>query len=109
MSRTPLRNPGPYLDWDCVSVVVVVTGAGTVVCCEVEVVLCVLLGSVEHADNDTRATVARQTMISLFISIIFWFVDLQAHHYAIGSSSAIRCNPTLRQTPEAGAGKHVEG
>jgi len=35
--RTSLGKPESYLDWVCVSVVVAVTGAGTVVCCVVVV------------------------------------------------------------------------
>jgi hypothetical protein len=83
-----------YLDWVCVSVVVVVTGAGTVVCSVEVVELCVAL-SVSQPVSDKRAAVAKQEMISFFISIfVVWFVVLQAHNYAIGWSLAIRCNPT---------------
>jgi hypothetical protein len=70
-----------------VSVVVVVTGAGTVVCCVVVVELCVAL-SVPQPVADTRAMAATQARISFVISIIFlafvWFVVLQTHNYAIG-------------------------
>src|SRR5664280_386776 len=87
--RTPLRKPESYWDWVFVSVVVVVTGAGTVVCSVVVVVLCVASPffsfTVEQADSDIRATAARQGMISFFISmIVVWFVTLQARSYAIG-------------------------
>ena len=49
----------------CVSVVVVVTGAGTVVCCDVEVVLCV--ASEAQPDINARAATVRQEMIIFFI------------------------------------------
>ena len=52
------------------SVVVVVTGAGTVVCCVVVVELWVSLSELQ-AGSDTRAMAARQVMISFVISIIF--------------------------------------
>ena len=57
------------------SVVVVVTGAGTVVCCVVVVELWVPL-SVPHPVTDTKATVATQARISFIFSIILfgWFV-----------------------------------
>src|ERR1039457_3963441 len=67
--RTPLRKPESYLDWVCVSVVVVVTGAGTVVCCVVVVELCVVL-SVPQPVTDMRATAATQGRISFVICII---------------------------------------
>ena len=51
----------------CVSVVVVVTGAGTVVCCDVVVVLCV--PSVPQPHINKKATAARQGMVSFFISM----------------------------------------
>ena len=93
-----------------VSVVVVVTGAGTVVCCVVVVEVCEAL-SVSQPVSVKRAAVAKQAMISFFISmILIGFVVLPARHYAIGSPWAIRCNPTLyspvkmdlRLTPAAG-------
>ena len=49
----------------CVSVVVVVTGAGTVVCSDVVVVLCVV--SEAQPDMNARATMVRQEMIIFFI------------------------------------------
>ena len=76
--RTRLRKPESYLDWVCVSVVVVVTGAGTVVCCVVVVELCVAL-AVPQPVTDTKATAATQARISFVISIILfclfvWFL-----------------------------------
>jgi len=65
-----------YLDWVCVSVVVVVTGAGTVVCCDVVVVLCVAL-SVSQPVIDKSAEAATQQRMIFFISmIVVWFVKL---------------------------------
>jgi hypothetical protein len=59
------------LDW--VSVVVVVTGAGTVVCDEVVVVLCV--GSLAQADKEMTAAAKRQGMMNFFmVSILIWIV-----------------------------------
>jgi hypothetical protein len=57
-------------------VVVVVVGPGTVVCCEVLVVLCVSVPLLQ-AVSDTRTAAIRHGMMSFFISIIFvWFVTL---------------------------------
>lgn len=66
----------PYLDW-VVSVVVVVTGAGVVVCWVVVVELCESL-SVSQPVSDNRAAQAAHERISFFI-ILFadWFVNLQ--------------------------------
>ena len=107
-SRVPLRKAESYLVWDDVSVVVVVTGAGTVVCCEVVVVLCVV-GALEQPDSNTRAATARQGMISFFISMFFiWFVVLQSHNYASGWSQAMGCNPTnSRPAPETAPRRKV--
>lgn len=52
----------------CVSVVVVVTGAGTVVCEDVVVVLWV--GSLAHAESAARVTAIRLGMRSLFMGIV---------------------------------------
>jgi hypothetical protein len=52
-----------------VSDVVVVTGAGTVVCCDVVVVLAV--GVDEQAQSETRAAAMTDGMMSLFIGIHF--------------------------------------
>jgi hypothetical protein len=49
----------------CVSVVVVVTGAGTVVCSDVVVVLCVV--SEAQPEINARAAMVRQEMIIFFI------------------------------------------
>jgi hypothetical protein len=46
-------------------VVVVVTGGGVVVSCDVVVVLCV--GSEEHPEINARAATVKQEMISFFI------------------------------------------
>jgi Na+/phosphate symporter len=83
--------------------VVVVELAGTAgVVVVVLVVVVEAAGVVQPDSDDAMTTAAKHAMISFFISIIFvWFVTLPARKYAIGSSSAIRCNPTLRQTPEA--------
>jgi len=72
------ENLNLYLDWVCVSVVVVVTGAGTVVCCVVVVELCVAL-SVSQPVSDKRAAVAKQAMISFFIRIIVFGLLLYKH------------------------------
>jgi len=65
-------KPESYLDW--VSVVVVVTG--TVVCCDVVVVLCVAL-SVSQPVIDKSAEAATQQRMIFFISmIVVWFVKL---------------------------------
>ena len=53
------------------SVVVVVMGPGTVVCCVVVVELCVAL-SVPQPVADTMATAVRQARISFVISIILF-------------------------------------
>ena len=66
------RQPKPksYLFW--VSVVVVVVGPGTEVCCDVVVVLWV--ASDAHAVRDAMAT-TRAGMISFFMSMVLcWFV-----------------------------------
>ena len=55
---------------------VVVTGAGTVVCCEVVVVL--LEGVDEQAHNDTRAAAMAHGTMSLFMSMTScWLVDFR--------------------------------
>ena len=60
--------------------VVVVTGAGTVVCWVVVVVLRVAF-SVPHPVSDTRAAAATQERINFIIDIlVVWFVILQAHN-----------------------------
>jgi hypothetical protein len=51
---------------DCVSVVVVVVGPGTVVCCDVVVVL-LCVASEAQPDINARATTVRQEMIIFFI------------------------------------------
>jgi hypothetical protein len=77
-----------------VSVVVVVTGAGTVVCCVVVVEVCEVL-SVSQPVSVKSAAVAKQVMIIFFINMILvWFVVLPVHKYIVGPSWAIRCNPT---------------
>jgi hypothetical protein len=59
-----------------VSDVVVVTGAGTVVCEDVVVVVCV--GSVAQAHSDRRATAARHGAMSFFINtIVGWLFALR--------------------------------
>jgi hypothetical protein len=68
-----------------VSVVVVVTGAGTVVCCVVVVEVCVSL-SVSQPVSVKRAAVQKQAMMIFFINMIwFWFVVLPAHNYTTRS------------------------
>ena len=62
-------QPDPYLVL-VVSVVVVVTGPGTVVCSDVVVVLLVVVGAVQ-AESETR-TSARQGRISFFICLNDW-------------------------------------
>jgi hypothetical protein len=63
----PISNaPGPYLLL-VVSVVVVVTGPGCVVCCVLVVVL-VSVG-VAQPESETRAAITRQGAISFFICI----------------------------------------
>lgn len=80
---------------------VVVTGAGTVVCCVVVVELCEAL-SVSQPVSDNRATAAKQAMISIFIIlIVVWFVILPAYDYNVDSLWAIRCNPNRRHTPSS--------
>ena len=59
------------MDWVCVSVVVVVTGAGTVVCCVVVVELWVAL-SVPQPVTETRVIAATQARISFIVSIILF-------------------------------------
>ena len=80
--RTPLRKPESYFDWVCVSVVVVVTGAGTVGCCVVVVEVWVAL-SVPQPVTDTKATAATQARISFAINIFCWFVTLLLYHHEI--------------------------
>ena len=77
------------------SVVVVVTGAGTVVCCVVVVEVREPL-SVPQPVTDTNATAATQAMMSFGISIFLFvlFVYLSAGPYAIIWSRAMGCNPT---------------
>jgi|CZKI01.1.fsa_nt_gi hypothetical protein len=65
--RLPARNPEPYLVW--VSVVVVVVGPGSVVCCDVVDVLCVV--SDAQALSDTRAAITRDGMIIFFMNMVF--------------------------------------
>jgi hypothetical protein len=65
----PLRQPEPYLVSVLVSVVVVVTGAGTVVCCDVVVVLCSALSDSQPVSERT-VTAIMQGMMSFFIGII---------------------------------------
>ena len=60
------------------SVVVVVTGAGTVVCCVVVVELCVAL-SVPQPVADTRATAATQARISFIVGIILFGLLVYKH------------------------------
>ena len=62
----------PYLGWVDVSVVVVVTGAGTVVCCVV-VVEVWEPWSVPHPVTEIKATAATQVRTS-FVICIFWLV-----------------------------------
>ena len=59
----PKQKPNFYLD--CVSVVVVVVGPGTVVCCDVVVVLWV--GSEAQPEINARARTARQETIIFFM------------------------------------------
>ena len=83
-----MERTGGYLDW--VSVVVVVTGAGTVVCSVV--VVEVWAGwSVSQPVSPKRATVAKLAMISLFIILlVVWLLSygrrmhprLVKHHQA---------------------------
>jgi hypothetical protein len=61
--RTPQAKADFYLD--CVSVVVVVVGPGTVVCCDVVVVLWV--GSEAQPEINARATTAKQETIIFFM------------------------------------------
>jgi heme A synthase len=64
--QTPMRtreNAERYLV--CVSVVVVVTGAGVVVCCDVVVVLCV--ASEAQPEINARPMMVRKETISFFI------------------------------------------
>src|ERR1039457_4759479 len=78
--RAPLRKPESYFGWVCVSVVVVVTGAGTVVCCVVVVEVWVAL-SVPQPVTNTKATAATQARISFTFSIIlFGFFGLLRHN-----------------------------
>jgi len=66
----------PYLL--CVSVVVVVMGAGTVVCCVVVVELWVPL-SVSQPLNENRAAAATHDRMMVFIFIfVIWLIDLPA-------------------------------
>jgi hypothetical protein len=68
--------------WVSVVVVELAGTAGTVVVVEL-----VVVAGVVQADSDTRATVARHAMISLFIGItVVWFVSLQSRNYTIGWS-----------------------
>jgi hypothetical protein len=63
----PPDGPKNYLlDW--VSVVVVVTGAGTVVWDDVVVVLCV--GSLAQAESEISATATRQGTMSFFMDLV---------------------------------------
>jgi hypothetical protein len=52
-----------------VSVVVVVVGPGSVVCCDVVDVLCVV--SDAQALSDTRAAITRDGMIIFFMNMVF--------------------------------------
>jgi len=66
----------PYLDW-VVSVVVVVTGAGVVVCWVVVVELCESL-SVSQPVSDNREAQVTHERINFFIILFMdWFVNLQ--------------------------------
>jgi hypothetical protein len=64
------------LPFVCVCVVVVVTGAGTVVCCDVVVVLSVAVGVDEQAHRDIRAAATAHGMMSLFmgLSVFGWLL-----------------------------------
>ncbi len=69
--QTPTRTKGKaerYLV--CVSVVVVVTGAGTVVCSDV-VVLLLCVASEAQPDINARATTVRQETIIFFIRTVW--------------------------------------
>lgn len=67
------RTPQPQFVW--VSEVVVVTGAGTVVCSDVVVVLCV--GVEAQALSDAIAMATRLGMISFLMGMVFvWIVAL---------------------------------
>jgi len=65
-------GPKPY--FVCVSVVVVVTGAGVVVCCDVVVVLWV--ASEAHPEMSARTTTAKQDMIIFFVrGLVCWLLN----------------------------------
>jgi hypothetical protein len=80
--RAPLQEPEPQLVC-VVSEVVVVTGAGTVVCCVV--VVLVWSGVLAQADNDTMAAATRHGMISFFTGmlVVLIFTFRRAHGYII--------------------------
>jgi hypothetical protein len=74
-------------------VVVVVTGAGVVVC---SVVVLVLPLSDEQPVIDTRAATTKHDRINFFIRIIIvCLVTLQIHDGVIGASKAMGYYPTL--------------
>src|ERR1022692_317839 len=76
--RRPFRGRYPYLVW--VSVVVVVVGPGTVVCCDVVVVLRV--GSEAQPEINARATTAKQETIIFFMMECLFDGYFKSHDYA---------------------------
>jgi hypothetical protein len=62
-----------------VSVVVVVTGAGTVVCCVVVVSLWLGLSVLQPVMERRPAAVMQERMIFFIFGFIVWFVYLQPH------------------------------
>ena len=100
----------PYCDF--VSVVVVVTGAGTVVCCVVVVSLWLALSEAQPVKlaTDTRAAAMTQDRMIFFIMIlVVWLICFPAHDCTTSQSGAIRCNPTLHSITLPGASLGLAG